>query len=138
MNISDFRESQDKKELGSPCYIGDEGSFFNVKRIHTPEYNKQIEEIKVELYGFAPKPSDVDNNLILATWLCEFGVTGWVGVDDGENDCELRYNKVNARKVLLNPEYFLSLNPLLIQHAGNYNNYLHDVTQKDIEAIKKS
>ena len=134
MNLSDYKESKVKQEKGSPCYIGDGGSYFNVKRIHTPEYNKEIEDIKIELYGFDYK--DLDNNVILANWLSQYGVTGWSGID-GENS-DLRYNKPNARKIFLNPEYFLSLNALLIQHASNYNNYLHDLTEKDIEQAKKS
>jgi hypothetical protein len=133
MNLSDYKESKAKQESGSPCYIGDGGSYFDVKRIHTPEYTKQIEDIKKQEYGFAPK--EIDNNLILATWLCEYGVTGWEGVIDGE---EITYSKRNARKIFLNPDYFMSLNALLIQHASDYNNYLYDEVIEDIETIKKS
>ena len=133
MNLADYKESQEKQEKGSPCYLGD-GSF-DVKRIHTPEYNKQIEEIKLELYGFAPK--EIDNNLILAHWLCEHGVTGWDGVF-GDEDEELDYSKPNARKVFLNPSMFLSLNALLISHSSDYANYLYDLVEKDIEAVKKN
>lgn len=136
MNLIDYRESVEKQEKGSPCYIGDGGSYFNVKRIHTPDYYLQIEEIKVELYGFAPNPKEVDNNKVIATWLVEHGVTGWSGVEGDEG--ELKYSKKNARKVLLNPDYFLSLNALLIQHASDYNNFLHDEIKKDIEQAKKS
>ncbi len=134
MKLSNYKESTVKQEKGSPCYIGDGGSYFNVKRIHTPEYNKQIEDIKTNLYGFDYK--DLDNNLILAHWLVEHGVTGWDGIEN--DDSNLRYSQPNARKIFLNPEYFLSLNALLIQHASNYNNYLHDLTQKDIEQAKKN
>ncbi len=134
MNLSDYKESKKKQEKGSPCYIGDGGSCFDVKRIHTPEYYKQIEDIKINLYGFAPK--EIDNNLVLATWLVEHGVTGWSGIE-GDNG-NLRYSKSNVRKVFLNPDYFLSLNALLIQHASDYNNYLHDEIEKDIEQAKKN
>ena len=133
MRLSNYKESSRKQEAGSPCYV--EEAHFDVKRIGTPEYSKQIDEITKKEYGFAPK--DVDNNLIIAVWLCEYGVTGWDGVI-GEDDKELAYNKRNARKVFMNPDYFMSLNLLLIQHAGNYNNYLYDDLLVDIENVKKS
>lgn len=133
MRLSDFKEDPAKQESGSPYYVGD-GCFY-VKRINTTEYTKQIEDIKKELYGFAPK--GMNSNLILAYWLAEYGITGWEGVLD-EEDNELRYSKVNARKVFLNPAYFLGLNSLLIQHASNYANYLHDELAEDLEEIKKS
>jgi len=132
MDLNDYKESLDKQEKGSPCYLG-EGSF-DVKRIHTPEYNKQVEEIKLELYGFSAK--EMDDNLILAHWLCEYGVTGWSGVFDGEE--ELKYSQSNARKVFLNPEMFMSVNSLLVNHARDYANYLHDEVEKDIDAVKKN
>jgi hypothetical protein len=133
MRLDLYKESKEKQESGSPCYLGD-GSF-NVKRLHTPEYNKQIDDIKKNEYGFAPK--DVDTNLILATWLAEYGVTGWDGVLDSD-DKSLKFTRKNARKVFLNPEYFLSLNAILIQHASDYNNYLHDEILEDVEAVKKN
>ena len=132
MQLNDYREDAAKQEKGSPCYLGE--GYFNVQRIHTPEYNKQIEEIKAELYGFAPK--DRDNERSVAHWLCEFGVTSWGDIFDGDDP--LDYSKRNARKVFLNPEYRKSLNSLLIQHASDYNNYLHDKLEKDIEAVKKN
>lgn len=133
MNLSNYKESKEKKESGSPCYVED--AHFDVKRINTAEYHKQIEEITKREYGFAPK--EVDNNLILATWLCEHGVTGWDGVI-GDDDQDLKYSKRTARKVFLNPDYFMSLNALLLHHAGNYNNYLYDEIVEDIENIKKN
>lgn len=134
MNLNDYKENKVKQDKGSPCYVDDGGSYFDVQRMHTPQYYKQIEDIKIELYGFAPK--EIDNSLVLATWLCEHGVTSWSGVFEG--DSELKYTKVRARKVFLNPSYFLSLNALLLQHAGDYNNYLNDEVEKDIEQTKKS
>ena len=133
MRLDQFKESNEKQESGSPCYLGDGN--FNVKRLHTPEYNKQIDAIKKNEYGFAPK--DIDNNLVLATWLAEYGVTGWDGILNGD-DKPLKFTRKNARKVFLNPEYFLSLNAILIQHASDYNNYLHDELIEDVEAVKKN
>jgi len=132
MNLNDFAEDLSKHEKGSPLYI-DDGVIY-VKRIHTAEYNKQREAIKNREYGFASK--DIDDNLITAYWLAEFGVTGWDGILDG--DKELEFNQANSRAVFLNPNYRLSLNALLINHAANYANYLFDEVNEDIEQVKKN
>ena len=132
MNISNYTEDKSKQEKGAPCYIED--GYFDVKRFNTPESNIEIEDIKKKEYGFAPK--DMDHNKIIAIWLCEYGVTGWDGVLDG--DKPLKYSKATARKVFLNPAVFLSLNLVLLQHASDYNNYLHDAIEEDVQAIKKS
>lgn len=133
MKLSSFRENTDKQDSGSPCLIGD--AYFDVRRANTPEYQMQIEDIRNKLYGFAPK--NVDANEVIAHWLAEHGVTDWGGVLD-EGDLPLEFNKQNCRSVFLNPEYHLSLNALLIQHAGNYQNYLYDEVNKDVEEIKKN
>ena len=132
MNISGYEEDKNKQEKGSPCHIED-GSF-DVKRFNTAESNIQIEDIKKREYGFAPK--EIDHNKVIAIWLVEHGVTGWDGVFDDEK--ELKYSKQVARQIFLNPAYYLSLNLLLLQHASDYSNYLHDAIEKDVEAIKKS
>lgn len=132
MNISNYREDKAKQEKGAPCYIED--GYFNVKRFNTPESNIEIEDIKKKEYGFAPK--EIDHNKVIAIWLCEYGVTGWDGVLDGE--LPLEYSKATARQVFLNPNVFLSLNLVLLQHASDYNNYLHDAIEEDVAAIKKN
>jgi hypothetical protein len=132
MNISNYEEDKGKQEKGSPCHI--EEGYFDVKRFNTPASNIEIELIKKKEYGFAPK--DIDHNKVIAIWLCEYGVTGWGGVFDDEK--ELDYSPQAARQIFLNPAYFLSLNLLLLQHASDYNNYLHDAIEEDITAIKKN
>lgn len=132
MLLSDYAESAEKQESGSPFYL-DDGCFW-VKRIGTSEYHKQIEEIKSQIYGFAPK--EIDNNLVTAHWLAEYGVTNWDGVID-ENE-ELEFSRANARRVLLNPAYSMSLNAHLLVHASDYSKYLFDQVSEDIEAAKKS
>lgn len=133
MYLPDYMEDMDKQESGSHCYVGE--GYFLVKRFGTVEANKQIEDIKRELYGFAPK--DIDSNKVFAYWLSEYGVTDWDGILD-EKESELKYSKANARKVFMNPSCFLSLNTLLINHASNYSNYLYDELCEDVEAVKKS
>ena len=135
MNINEYREDLTKHEKGSPCYFSEheESSYIDVKRVGTPQYSKEIEEIKKSLYSF--NEQDMDSDLILAHWLVGYGVTGWGGIFDG--DKELKYSKATSRKIFLNPEYFRTVNQLLIQHAQSYQNYLHDAANDDAEAIKK-
>lgn len=132
MNLTDFKEDLEKREAGSPCYIGD-GCFY-IKRTQTAQYFKEIEDIKRRLYGFSEK---IDHNELLAHWLVEHGVTDWSGIFD-EDDAELEYSKQAARKVFLNPAYFLGLNAILINHGNDYSNYLFDAVNEDIEAVKKN
>tara|TARA_R110000822_G_C15113801_1_gene473244 strand:- start:276 stop:674 length:399 start_codon:yes stop_codon:yes gene_type:complete len=132
MNISIYEEDLEKHEKGSPLHIED--GCFNVKRFNTSESTIEIDSIKKREYGFAPK--DMDYNKVIAIWLCEYGVTGWDGVFDDEK--ELKYSKQTARQIFMNPAYYLSLNSLLLQHACDYNNYLHDEIEEDVTAIKKN
>ena len=95
---------------------------------------EEIDVFKKQLYGFVL--SKMDSILIMAWWLSEYGCTGWGEVfSNGE---PLEYSKANARSIFHNPAFYLSLNALLVQHAGNYNNYLHDEAEEDISEIKKS
>lgn len=135
MNLSNFKEDQLKQESGSPFYIGEDNEYICVRRLGTAESSKQIEDIKKALYGFAPK--DIDHNAVMGHWLAEHGVTGWDGVQHGETGEDLDFNKQNAIGVFTNPAYFQSLNALLLTHASNYANYLHDETNEDIEQVKK-
>ena len=135
MDLSEYKEDLEKQEKGSPCYLRDSSpAYFDVKRINTAEYIKEIESIKKQLYGF--DLSKMDSNLIMAWWLSECGCTGWSEVFS--NGKLLDYSKANARSIFHNPAFYLSLNALLVQHAGNYNNYLHDEAEEDISEIKKS
>ena len=134
MKLSLFKEDVIKQESGSPLYI-DDGCFY-VKRVGTAEYHKQIEELKKSEYGFVA-PKQIDDNLLLALWLSEFGVTGWDGVLD-EEEYELEFSRRNARAVFTNPAFYLGLNSLLISHGSNYANYLFDEVSEDVEQIKKN
>lgn len=132
MLLSDYKEDLSKQESGSYCYLGD--GHFLVKRFGTSQSTKELEEIKRELYGFSVK--ETDTNKVIATWLCEYGVTGWEGVLD-EDENELKYSKQNARRIFLNPSYFNGLNSLLINHANMYTNYLYDEMTEDVDNVKK-
>jgi len=132
MKLDDYAEDLDKHSGGSPFYLGE--ACFYVQRAGTKEFNKQIEEIKKDLYGFAPKEIDADK--ITAFWLAEYGVTGWEGVEN--EDSVLEFSRDNARAVFLNPAYHRSLNAYLLNHAADYSKYLFDEVSEDIEAAKKS
>ncbi len=134
MLLSEFREDSDKQAKGSPCYI-EEGCFY-VCRVGGRDYTKQIEQIKLDLYGFAPK--DMDESLIMAHWLAEYGVTGWENIFDGDLDSPVEYSKQAARRIFTDSRYFKSLNVLLINHGTNYANYLYDEVEKDVDAVKKN
>lgn len=134
MKLSDFSEDTEKQESGSAYYIGEDGVIY-VRRVGTTQYNKQIEDIKRNIYGFVSK--DIDVGLVLGTWLAEHGVTKWENILD-ENDNSLEFTRQNARKVFLNPSFFNSLNVQLISHGSDYSNYLFDEAEADIEQIKKN
>lgn len=136
MNINDYKEDLSKGEKGSPCYFttDSDSSYIDVKRIDTEQYKKEMSELTKHLYAF--NDPEMNHDLIFAHWLVNHGVTGWSGIFDGDD--ELAYSKQTAAKVFLNPEIFMSLNRLLLQHGRDYQNYLHDAANDDVEAIKKS
>lgn len=133
MKLSLYKEDLEKHESGSPLYVG-EGCFY-VKRVGTPEYYKQIEELKKLEYGFAPK--EVNNGLLLGLWLSEYGVTNWEDVLD-EDENPLEYSRKNARLVFNNSAFYLGLNSILINHGSDYANYLFDEVEEDIKEVKKN
>lgn len=110
---------------------------FYVARIGTKESVSQIKDIREKLYGLFPKPSDIDENEIFANWLADCGVIGWDNVTDDETDKPMEYTKSMCRQLFLSKQYWLSLNPILIRHATDFENYLHDAAYEDIESLKK-
>lgn len=134
MNLSEFEEDTKKQKEGSPYYMGDDGAIY-VKRVGTDEYNKEIEDIKREIYGFIQK--DIDVGLVIGTWLAEYGVTGWENILDAD-DNPVKFSRSVARSTFLNPSFFNSLNAQLIAHGSSYANYLFDEVIEDVEQIKKN
>lgn len=137
MNLSDFKESLRHQQGGSPCEIGD--MKFYVRRANTPEYNQKFIEIKRSLFGpWYQESTLTDDQILEATGhlLSEYLVAGWEGVSD-ENGEEVPYSESNARKIFCNPEYFQSINLIIIGHASSYANYLYKKLAEDIEAAKK-
>jgi hypothetical protein len=137
--LSLYREDLEKQIEGSVCYTdsSDDPMWFLLARIGTSEAKSQIKEITEKLYGLFPKPSDVNEDEILANWLAEYGVKDWGNVIDEENDEPEPYSKSFARKLFLNKSYWLSLNKMLVINANNFENYLDHEQLEDTESLKK-
>lgn len=133
--LSLYAEDIKKHEKGSPCYIHD--MTFYIARIGTKESTFEFKEIKEKLYGLFPKPSNIDENEIFANWLADCGVLGWEDVINDEGGEPMEYSKKTCRQLFLSKQYWLSLNQVLIRHATNFENYLHDEAYEDIETGKK-
>jgi hypothetical protein len=133
VKLSDYQESKELQQSGAPIAIGD--SVFYVRRLGTKESQEALKNIRQQLYGPFHKMADTDNNRLYGHWLTEYGVTGWTGVDD--QDGALEYSKEAARNIFTNPDYFLSLNDLLISAALRFENYLHDEAQADGDKLEK-
>jgi hypothetical protein len=133
MKLSEYQESKELQQSGAPIAVGD--SVFYVRRLGTKESQEALKNIRQQLYGPFHKMADTDNNRLYGHWLTEYGVTGWTGVDD--QDGALEYSKETARNIFTNPDYFLSLNDLLISAALRFENYLHDEAQADGDKLEK-
>ena len=137
--LSLYRECKEKQDSGSPCYLdnSDKPMTIWVRRFGNKETREQVSEITERLYGAFPRPGDVDDDKINAYWLIEHGVASWeniIGDDDSE---EITFTESNVNRVISNPEYFMSINRILMAHAINYENYLQDSAYKDSESLKK-
>lgn len=134
MDLSLYKEDQRKQNEGSPMHVGD--STFYVRRWGTKESQIFLRDLKKRLFGPFHKSQEDDDKILFSEWLCGYGVTGWENVTDGEQ--EIVFSKPVARDIFTNPEYYMSLNAILIQDAMNFENYLYDEAQEDIDALKKN
>lgn len=124
-----------KQRSGSPCYIYN--MVFWVAAFGSKKTDSEIREIQEKLYGIFPKKNDVDERVIIAHWLAEFGVLNWENVKDEEDGEEIKFSRSFARQLFLNESYYRSLNKALINHASDFENYLNDAVLEDAEQIKK-
>lgn len=134
MNLADYRESLSMHEKGAPVAVG--SATFYSKRLGTSKANKKIKELKLALWGPFANHDEQDANELFAHLLAEYLITGWDNVYTEEGE-PLLYSKENARKIFLNPEYWLSLNTILINAANYFENFLHEQAEEDAEALKK-
>lgn len=135
MFLRDYAEDPDKQQNGTPIYVGD-ATFF-CRRYGTPESKRALKELRDRLFGPLHKWAEQDDDVLIAHWLTEYGVVGWENVFTEEGK-ELKYSKKDARSVFLNSEYFLSLNTILLRDISNFENFLYDAAEEDIEALKKN
>lgn len=136
MPLNLFREDPDKQQNGSPWYSGDTTIF--CRRNGTPESKRVMKELRDKLFGPLHKWTDQDDSVLLANFLVEYGVCGWDNVREDEKSAPIPYSKKAARMIFLNPEYYLSLNLELFAFMSNFENYLFDAADEDIEALKKN
>lgn len=164
MKLSAYREDSKKQSAGIPIFAGD--AVFYMRRWGTPESQQILKDLRKSLFGPLHKDQIGDENKLIAEWLIEYGCVNWEGVlsEDSTEDEEFEwyeffhkfrnlfgkkqlekpklkevvYSKANARLVFSNPEYYLSLNTLLLQGAMNFENYLYDDASEDLDAIKKN
>lgn len=136
MKLSNFREDLEKHEKGTPIYIQD--ACFWLRRFGTDASNKAVRKIKQSLYGINPDPKEVSEMEVYAHWLIEFGLVDWTGVYDEDNN-KLECTARSTRQVFSNDEYWGSggLVHQLIAEALNYENFLHEEMEEDVEAVKK-
>lgn len=134
MRLSDYRENIELQKNGAPIPVG-EADFF-VRRHGTPEYKKFEKKLSQELFGPFHRHTETDDDLLRAHMLVEYLVTGWRNVKNIDGT-ELPYSIENARKIFLNPEYFLNINIILDNASRIFSNYLYEQADEDIEALKK-
>lgn len=133
MNLTSYRESTDKQNGGVPIYIED--ATFICRRWGTEASDKMVRDITIGLFGPLHNRQEGDFNLIFAHWLVEYGIVNWENVTDGQDP--VPYSQFNCRRIFLNPEMFLSINKILFQDVNNFEHYLHDALNQDVEDIQK-
>lgn len=137
MNLGNYREDLKAQMQGTPCEI--DGAVFNVRRANTPEYNKAFVEIKRALFGvWYSESSLTDDQVLEATGhlLAEYLVTGWYGLFD-ENGVEVKHSQKAARDIFTDPEFYQTINLLIVNHSSRYDNYLKKKLEEDIDSAKK-
>lgn len=134
MKLSEYQESLKLQKDGAPIAIG--SATFYIRRSGTKESKKLVRDLQMQIFGPFHRMQEEDDLLLRAHWLVEYGCASWQGLFN-EDDSELPYSQEAARKVFLNPEYHLSLNAVLWMAAHNFENYLHDQAEEDLEQIKK-
>lgn len=135
MTLAYFRESLEKQRDGVPVHVAD--ITFYVRRWGTPESQSFVRELNKKLFGPFHKSQDSDLHTIYGEWLCGYGVVNWDGCRDADNGMLLSYSEQAAREIFTNSEYYMSLNVLIINGAMNFENFIHDEANKDLEDLKK-
>jgi hypothetical protein len=135
-SLDQYREDPEKQKNGTPIYFGD--TVFYVRRWGIPDSIAVQKQLQEYLFGPLHKWTPNDDSLLVAHWLADYGVADWVGVRESPDSPEIPYSKTAARQIFLNNEFFLSLNNDLWMDAKNFNNYLYDAAEDDLEVLKKN
>lgn len=111
--------------------IEEGGAYIKVKRMHTPEYYKYIEQQRsIKYSAFSPKTEQDEFDLI-TDWLGDVGITGWYGIVEPSSDTDLPFTRENCRRIVKSDAY-KGLVTSLINEAANREAFL-DCNIKSIE-----
>lgn len=137
MDLNEYKEDLSKQKNGVSIHTN--AGEFIVRRFGTKESNAVLADIEREDYNPFENLTDTEKaerkSEQMAKWLATYGVCDWHNVK--ENGDQVKFNKKIAYEVFMNPAYFLSLNLRLINAAMDYENYLVNEVEKDIEQVKK-
>jgi hypothetical protein len=129
-----FLQDINKFEQGANITIGP--ASFKIKRYGTRESDQIISKLKLIVFGQYDKVDSTGMAIVHGMWLAEYGCTGWSGLCVNGGD-ELEYSQSQARAIFNNPGYHTSLVQLLVNESLNYENYLYDAIDADVESVKK-
>lgn len=134
--LEQFLERIEAQDKGTPISIGNEriedgGAYIKVRRIGTPQYEKEISELRATKMSMFSPQDDQDSLDLITSWLSEFGVTGWYGISDPLTGNALDFSRKHCRQIFKNPQYIGLVN-ILVTEANRLENFL-DITLKDIE-----
>ena len=137
INLNVFNEDLALQSEGCPIYpLQGEELYFCTPRVGGFKYQKQIQDIIKAQYGLYRNDDDVDMSLVQAIWLGEY-ITDFGGALDAKTDEELAFTRENCRAIFANKGMHLSLVPLLISKASNFEYYLTAEGREAIEELKK-
>jgi hypothetical protein len=140
--LDKYRESNELQSHGTWVHVPDDDMSFKVRRVGTPEANKELTNIKRALFGIdyseigLTEEQRLDASMyFLASWV----ITDWDNVREKETDEEsIPYSKSNALTFIYkDKELWYSLNPYLLARAADYNNFLKTLVLEDTEQVKK-
>jgi hypothetical protein len=113
-----YNERIEAQDSGAPIVLQyDEDdipkAYIKVKRIGTPAYNEEIEELRLIKYShFDPRTTKQETE-ILIEWLVSSGVTGWFGINDAETNEPLPFSRENCRRIFMSKSYLGLVNEVL-------------------------
>lgn len=138
--LSQFRESKELQDKGSPLKIGnDQDTIIYVRRANH-KWEEVIIDCKRFLFGVYYNESSLtveQKYEAIALAISEYLVAGWENMINDETGKKIPYSISTAKSIFCNPEMYLSLNLFIISHANNYENYLYKKLEEDIESAKK-